>query len=75
MYDILVFSNFRYLLQILQYILTYLDSIKNMSLAFFSYSLGENKFVYSNKLLPFNMKSINQIQQYPHIIESFSCII
>ena len=75
MYDILVFSNFLYLLQTLQYILAYLDSIENMILPFFAYPLGENKFVYSNKLLPFNMKSINQIQQYPHIIESYVCII
>ena len=27
-----------------------------------------------NKLLPFNMKSINPIQKYPHIIESDACI-
>ena len=30
LYDILVFLNFPYLLQILQYILTYLDSIENI---------------------------------------------
>ena len=27
------------------------------------------KFVYSNKLLPFKMKSANPIQKYPYIIE------
>ena len=31
----------------------------DINLSFFLYSLGENKFVYSNKLLPLNMKSIN----------------
>ena len=30
-------------------------------LLFSSYSLVENKFVYSNKLLPFNLKSINPL--------------
>ena len=62
MYGILVFFNFLYLLHTLQYILTckYFKTI----LSFFLYSLGKNKFVYYNKLLPFNMKSINQIQKY-----------
>ena len=47
----------------------------NMILPLFLYSLGQNKFVYSNKLLPLNMKSINQIQKYTHIIESYSSIL
>ena len=54
-------------------ILIYLDSIENILIFFlllFLYSLGENKFVYFNKFLPFNRKSINPIQKYPHIIES-----
>ena len=38
-------------------------------------SLGENKFVYSNKLLPFNMKPINPIQKFLHIIKSYTCIL
>ena len=37
-------------------------------LQFFWKSLGENKCVYSQKLLPFNTKSRNSIQNYPHII-------
>ena len=45
----------------------------NIILSFFLCSLGENKFAYSNKLLSFNMKSINPIQKYPHIIESYAC--
>ena len=47
----------------------------NIILSFFSYSLAENKFLYSNKLLPFNMKSINPIEQYPDIIEWWACIL
>ena len=47
----------------------------NIILAFFLYSFGENKFVYSNKRLPFNMKPINPIQNYPHIIESYACTL
>ena len=42
-------------------------------LSFFLYYLGENKSVYSNKILPSNIKSINPIQKYPHIIESYIC--
>ena len=42
----------------------------NTILSFISYSLGENKLLHSNKLLPFKMKLINPRQKYPHIIES-----
>ena len=38
-------------------------------------SLEEHEFVYANKLLPFNMKSINPIQQYQHIIEPCAFIL
>ena len=72
------FFNFLYLLQTLQYILTYLDSIEkcfNIILSFFLYSLGENKFVYSNKILSFHTNSINPMQKYPHIIESSACML
>ena len=44
-------------------------------MSFFSYSLGEYKFAYSNNFLPLNMKSINPIQKYPHIIESCAWIL
>ena len=30
--------------------------------------LGENSFVYSNKVLPFSIKSINPIQKYSYIV-------
>ena len=39
----------------------------NIILSFYLYSLGENKTVYSNKLLTFNKKSINPIQYYQNI--------
>ena len=44
-------------------------------LSLFSYSLGENKLIYSNKLLLFNIKSINPVKKYPHITESYACIL
>ena len=44
-------------------------------LPFLLNSLDENKFVYCNKLLAFSMISINPIQNYPHIIESYACIL
>ena len=44
-------------------------------MSFFWYSLGENKFVYSNKRLPVNIKSINPIQKYPHVIEWYAFIL
>ena len=36
-----------------------------MIFSFFLYMLGENKFVYSDKFLPFNMNSISSIQKHP----------
>ena len=47
----------------------------NHSSSFFLKSLGEKRFVYPVKLLPLNIKSINAIQKYPHIIESYACIL
>ena len=46
-----------------------------MILLFFLYSFEKNKFVKSRKLLPFNIKSINFLQKYPHIIESYVSIL
>ena len=76
-YNILVFLDFLYLLQTLQQIfiiLNYLDSIENI-LILFSNSFYIHEFVHSNKLLPFNIKSINSIQKYPHIIESYASVL
>ena len=44
-------------------------------LSFSSYLLGENKLIYSNKVLLFNIKWINPIQKHPHIIESHACML
>ena len=38
-------------------------------------SLDEKRFVTSVKVLPTNIKLINPIQKYPHIIESYACIL
>ena len=66
-YDILVFLDFLFVLQTLQYISTYLDSIENILLLFYhSFDIHCEK-MNSNKLLPFSMKSINPIQKYSHI--------
>ena len=41
----------------------------------FSRLFGEKGFVYSVKVFPLSIKSINPIQKYPHIIESYACIL
>ena len=38
-------------------------------------SFGEKKLKKSVKLLPLRIKSINPIQKYPLIIESYACIL
>ena len=43
--------------------------------SFFLKLLGEKRLKKSVKLLPLNIKSINPIQKYPHIIESYACIL
>ena len=47
----------------------------NIILSFFSYFLGQSELVSSNKFLPFNIKSINPVQKYLHITESYACIL
>ena len=42
---------------------------------FFLYLFPENKLLSSNRLWHFNIKSINPIQKYLHIIESYACIL
>ena len=74
MYDILGFLNFLHLPQITQYnffILSFLviENIIVMKILFFPYSLEENKFVLSSKLLPFSITSVNPIQNYLQIID------
>ena len=36
---------------------------------------GEKRLVYSVKIFPSSIKSINPLQKYPHIIESCACIL
>ena len=36
---------------------------------------SEKRLVKSVGLLPLNIKSINPIQKYPHITESYACIL
>ena len=43
--------------------------------SFFIKLFGEKKFVYSVKVFPASIKSIKPIQKYPHIIESYACIL
>ena len=45
-----------------------------MIFSFFLYLLGENKFIYSDKLLPLNTNLISPIQKHPQNIESYTCI-
>ena len=44
-------------------------------LSFFLKLFGEKRLVKSVKLLNLNMKSINPMQKYPHITESYVCIL
>ena len=43
--------------------------------SFFIKLFGEKKSVYSVKIFPASIKSIKPIQKYPHIIESYACIL
>ena len=36
---------------------------------------SRKRFVYSVKVFPLNIKSIKPIQKYPHITESYACIL
>ena len=47
-------------------------SEKNLFNYFIILFVYQNKLVCFRKLLPFNIRSINPIQKYPHIIESYS---
>ena len=38
-------------------------------------SFGERRLVKFVRLLPLSIKSINPIQKYPHITESYACIL
>ena len=77
MYDILGFSNFLYLPQIAQHNF-FILFIQNIFVLFYHpihICYEKSNFYNLNKLLPFNIKSINPIQKYGHIIESYACIL
>ena len=42
---------------------------------FLSKLFVEKRLVKSVKVLPLSIKSINPIQKYPHITESYACIL
>ena len=43
--------------------------------SYFLKLFGEKRFVNLVKVFPASIKSINPIQKYPHIIESYACIL
>ena len=43
--------------------------------SFFPKLFGDKRFVYSVNDFPLNIKSINPIQKYPHITESYACTL
>ena len=43
--------------------------------SFFLKLFDEKRFVSSVKVFPANIKSINPVQKYRHIIESYTCIL
>ena len=43
--------------------------------SFFLKLFDEKRFVNSVKAFPASIKSINPIQKYPHVIESYACIL
>ena len=43
--------------------------------SFFSKLFGEKRFAYSIEIFPLNIKSINPIEKYPHITESYVCTL
>ena len=51
-----------------------LIKFKTVSSSFLK-SLGEKRFLYSVNVFLLNIKSINLIQKYAHIIESYACIL
>ena len=78
--NILGFLDFLFLPQKMQYIFFTLTFIRiyrkcfSSILSFSSYSLGENKLEYFNKLLCFSIKSIKPVCIKP-FVELYACIL
>ena len=68
-----IFLNFKNMIPFYTYALL-VKYFKIMS-SFFVKLFGEKKFVNSINVFPLNIKSINPIQKYSHITESFACIL
>ena len=43
--------------------------------SFFLKLFGDKRFAYSVKVFPASIESIKLIQNYPHIIKSYACIL
>ena len=43
--------------------------------SFLSKLFGEKRLVYSVNVFPLNIKSINPMEKYQHITESYACIL
>ena len=56
---------------------TYVLFIKYFKIipSFFSKLFGEKRLVYSANVFPLNIKSINPMEKYQHITESYACIL
>ena len=53
-----------------------LSIVHKILISSFSLKLfGGKRFVNSVKVFPLNIKSMKPIQKYPHIIESYACIL
>ena len=56
-------------------VMLYFKKESRITLSFFLKLCDENIFVKYFRLLPCNIKSINPMQKYPHIIKSQACIL
>ena len=59
-------------LHLIKLLLFIFEIRQNYVIVFFK-SCGENKFVKSVNYLPANIKSLNPMQKYSHIVELFCC--
>ena len=56
-------------------LLLFIFEIRQNYSVIFLKSCGENMFVKSVNFLPARIKSMNPMQKYPHITESFACTL
>ena len=70
-----ILRNIAYFLSWGQFFSSELLKISSIILSIILKLFGENKIVKSSSLLSFNIKSINPMQKYQHIIKSQFCIL